>query len=490
MSESNWEPGQFKPLPGMRDQGSEEYEALGEAQQRLQDLLASYGYEVINPPVLEPADLYLRRSGGELSSKLYSFTDRGGEKIGLRPEFTASAIRFFLSREKTLPLPVRWQYAGPVFRYEATPGWGYRQFHQLGAELIGSADARADCEVLSLAWGVLSQLGIPGCKLVVSHVGVVDDLLRALQISDGMRLFLLESLPEVSKGGNSLEQVKERARERGLLQDPAGKVQWESIFRGLGEEGARSLINELVHGLGEGAVGSRSPTEVVDRFLQRMRGADEPQRLEKAFQLAAGLTGIRGEPAHARRGIRTLAKEFKLDASLFKPLADVLALIEEGVHGDMPVSIDFGFTRGIGYYSGLIFNIYHGEPSEGAAIGGGGRYDGLVRSLGGAREVPAIGFAFNLERLLDIIALGGAPQKKKSVPERVLVVPESLEAHNEALSAAADLRAKGLVVEMEVNDRHLDESLRYARSRGIRRVMRVDKGGKVVEMNSREKVRR
>ena len=127
------------PLMGMRDLFEEENRHKLRVQNELQAALSLCGYRTIDTPVLEPTDIFLRKSGGELASQMYSFVEPGGHQVSLRPEFTSQVIRLFLQQEGAHSLPVRWQYAGPVFRYTAGEVGHGRQFTQVGAELIGAA---------------------------------------------------------------------------------------------------------------------------------------------------------------------------------------------------------------------------------------------------------------------------------------------------------------------------------------------------------------
>ena len=136
-------------LPGTSDKNSAEIEYLRSIEEPVQGLLASHDYSSIQTPVIEYTDLFLRKSGGELASRLYSFQDPGGKYVSLRPEFTSSCIRYFIENQQDLEVPLRIQYAGPVFRYN--PGTGYTESYQIGAELIGIDSPDSDAEILSLA---------------------------------------------------------------------------------------------------------------------------------------------------------------------------------------------------------------------------------------------------------------------------------------------------------------------------------------------------
>ena len=127
----------------------------------LAELFARRGYEPVDTPLLEETELFIRKSGGDLSSRLYSFREPGGYDVSLRPEFTAQVLRL-AAMSRLDDLPARFQYAGPVFRYPARddgerPDSG--QFWQCGAEIVGPRSAAADGEIIAMAMEGLSSAG-------------------------------------------------------------------------------------------------------------------------------------------------------------------------------------------------------------------------------------------------------------------------------------------------------------------------------------------
>ena len=139
----------FSPSRGMRDLSQREYSSMSAHQKKLQQHLDLHGYDAIDVPLLEETELFLRKSGGELAARLYSFTDPSGWRVSLRPEFTSSVIRRYLqeAEQGAQSFPRRFQYAGPVFRFEPADKGGGRQFTQVGAELIGVEAPWADAVI-------------------------------------------------------------------------------------------------------------------------------------------------------------------------------------------------------------------------------------------------------------------------------------------------------------------------------------------------------
>ena len=168
---------QIPTLPGMRDSDSSSHGRILDAAQAVSACFTGRGYELIDTPLLEETELFVRKSGGELTSRLYSFTDPGGNRVSLRPEFTSSVIRFFVQEQASLSVPARLQYSGPVFRYESGAGEGYRQFTQVGVELVGAGGVDADAEIISLAWEGLDRAGLDSRLIRIGHLGVLRGIL-------------------------------------------------------------------------------------------------------------------------------------------------------------------------------------------------------------------------------------------------------------------------------------------------------------------------
>ena len=121
----------------MRDSAGLSYHQFKSVVKTVSSFFECSGYELIDTPLLEKAELFVRKSGVEMSSQIYTFVDPGGIRVSLRPEFTSSVIRHFIQGTESKTLPIRWQYSGPVFRYHNNDDGTYHQFTQLGAELIG-----------------------------------------------------------------------------------------------------------------------------------------------------------------------------------------------------------------------------------------------------------------------------------------------------------------------------------------------------------------
>ena len=278
---------------------------IDDVRSRLQTFLARRGYRRVATPMLEPTDLFLRKSGGELAARLYSFTDPRGSGVSLRPEFTSSVVRAFVDGSLRGPLPQRWMYAGPVFRYESEDGAG--EFEQCGAEMLGAGTAAADAEVLALAAQGLSALGVSGHRLRIGHMGVVAAMLTALGLSERARVFVMRSLAPLGSGEESIEDIRGRAEGLGLL-NPETARSPARITRGMSMEDASATVRGLIGRGAAGARGRRTPDEVLQRYLGKLRDAEAPETLDRGLALCQELAGIAGPPERVRPRLSRIAR--------------------------------------------------------------------------------------------------------------------------------------------------------------------------------------
>ena len=196
-------------LQGMHDLSEDALRLKLDLQERLCQLLGGYGYRQLETPVLEPTELFLRKSGGELASQLYSFTDAGSNSVSLRPEFTSPIMRHYLENADGISLPARWQYCGPVFRFDVSHPEASGQFTQVGGELIGSAEIAADVELLNLALAVPSQLGLDGWSLQLADLDILDSLLDPVGVSDRAKSFIIQNMPQLREGRSVVPDILE-----------------------------------------------------------------------------------------------------------------------------------------------------------------------------------------------------------------------------------------------------------------------------------------
>lgn len=395
-------------LSGMRDVVGHAHEQRARAIERLRDLLDGLGYTTIDTPLLEETELFVRKSGGELTSSLYSFTDPGGHRVSLRPEFTSAAIRHLIEERATRSLPARLQYAGPVFRYQAGDAGGYRQFTQFGAELVGAGGVDADAEVLHLAWEGLHRLGIDA-RLRVGHVGVLYRLLGAFELSDRAKVFIVSNIGGLSDGTIGREAMMGRAAEAGILEQHSeqhgeqdGRLHPRPPTEGVGVEAAREFVEGILSESMPSPLGRRTSEQIVARLIRKLGETDAPSVFDEGLSFVSELVRLEGPPEQVLGQARGVAADRGAPAGELDELAGIVEMcVTKGVPEGL-ITLDLGLARGISYYTGVVFTLSYGSGEGVVLLGSGGRYDGLVRALGGSEDVPALGYAYNLE---DVVAL-------------------------------------------------------------------------------------
>lgn len=458
----------------------------------LRSVFELYGYQGIDTPVIENLDLFLRKSGEEIAARMYTFT-HWNRQLCLRPEFTASVMRAYVNHLQDRPLPVRLHYSGPTFRYEKPQRGRYRQFTETGIECIGGAGPAADAEVLRVATRCLETLGLASYRLVVGHLGVVLQLLAQLGIDEHGQSLILGSMEPLARRKVERAAVVERiltllgsparSSDDGRAEEAADDATLPSLLRQFGPEGAARVTADLLERANlslEG--GSRTPREIVERLLAKANRPDPSAAVHTAAAFIARLNELAGPPDAALPALAELLREYRLDPSPLREVEEALDLF--AAHGGRAseIVVDLSLGRGLRYYTGLVFEIYHDGAGASLQLCGGGRYDDLIRALGGREAVPACGFSFGLERL-DLVLHGGRALDGGASVD-VLLAPLSRAELPTAAMLAERLRDTGLRVELDVRLRGARGALRHADRVGIPLVAllgeREERAGEVV----------
>lgn len=353
----------------------------------MREVFARYGYGEIRTPIFEHTELFARGIGEDtdvVEKEMYSFEDRGERSLTLRPEGTAGAVRAYLERRlDTEPQPVKLWYAGPMFRYERPQAGRARQFHQLGAECIGTEDPAADVEVIAMVAALFRRLGLTKYELHLNSIGCP------------------ECRPAyVRKLRAALEPV------RGSLCKSCQDRFERNTLRVL--DCKRESCREL----------TKNAPVILDSLC---RDCD-------------------GHFAQVRRYLDELA---------------------------IPYVINTRLVRGLDYYTRTVFEFLSPHLGAQDALGGGGRYDGLVETLGGP-PTPAVGFAAGMERIL--LATEGLDQPETaSVDAYVATLGDA--GRRVGVVLAERLRRVGLRVELDYMERSLRAQMRQANRLGAKSVL-------------------
>nr|WP_137676831.1 histidine--tRNA ligase [Parerythrobacter lutipelagi] len=326
-----------------------------------------YRFRRAEMPVFEKTEVFARSIGETtdiVSKEMYSFDDRGGESLTLRPEFTAGIARAYLTNGWQQHAPLKLATHGPLFRYERPQKGRYRQFHQIDAEIIGAAEPQADVELLAMADQIIRELGIEDVTLHLNTLGDGDS-------REAWRAALVEYFSAVR--GELSEDSQERL-EKNPLRILDSKDPRDRKFLG------------------------NAPR--IDDFL-----TDEAKAFFEAVTSGLDAAGVKWTRAES-------------------------------------------LVRGLDYYRHTAFEFIPDEGSEAAGklgsqstILGGGRYDGLMESLGGA-STPAVGWAAGIERLAMLVG------ENDQAPADVIVIVEDDSFIGQGISALRLLRQDGLTAEL------------------------------------------
>lgn len=357
---------------------------------------AAAGFVRFDPPILQPADIFLDLSGETIRRSMFLTVDEDGRELCLRPELTIPVARAVIAEKRTLPAAV--SYLGPVFRFG---GGDEGEVLQAGVESFGRTDvAAADAEILALALEACAGSGIARPVIRLGDVGLFAALLDALPLAPALRRRLLKEF-----GQGRIEANLRAAPDASPAVTPHAGVL--AALAGADPAAARALVTDLLSIAGISTVGGRSVSEIAERFLeQAARDAGAGLSGETAQILHAYLA-ISGAPDAAEARLRKLAAEAELDlaAALDAFAARNAALAARGVAiGDIAFASAFG--RPLDYYSGMVFELHDPSGCIAGPLAAGGRYDRLLPRLAGAPSnghgaptVAAVGCAVWVARL-------------------------------------------------------------------------------------------
>ncbi|HKV57035.1 MAG TPA: histidine--tRNA ligase [Ktedonobacteraceae bacterium] len=445
-------------LRGMHDLLPDAYLSQHSVIECLSAFLARAGYDRVDAPLLENSDLFLASFGQELWQNLYTFRLHNRD-LCLRPEYTASICRLYLDHYQHNPLPLRFQYAGPVFRYE-TPGRGrYRQHTQLGIELLGGHAVSADGEILQLACEALNELHVPRYRLELGHVGVASGFIQRLRLDEQAAHLLLSLMEQISRS----PQGEQAAHARLEMLYPADVGEARSNDTGPNTD--ERFLTSLLNGVTVLDADDESRQEIVDRFLWKMGRGEQRRQILYALDLLRELHSAAGSPPQAFATLRDILGRYQIDAAPLAELEQLVTVVEQsGVPRDC-ISLNLALGRGVSYYTGLVFEI-HAQDAGGndTQICGGGRYDSLMQAVGGARAVKSCGFAFGVERLLALM-----PEKEASLAQRTqaIIIPISSQDMPYALQVARAVRMHGIRSEVDISGHGLSAGLKLAAKKRI-----------------------
>ena len=430
----------FKPKArtprGFRDMAGAELRLQNHMLATISEVYEAYGFEALDTSAFEYADALGKflPDDDRPNEGVFALEDDDGQWMSLRYDLTAPLARHVAEHYDRLPKPLRRYQFGPVWRNEK-PGPGrYRQFMQIDADTVGAGNQAADAEICMMAADCMEALGIArGDYLVrINNRKIMDGLLEAIGLDpqaddfESRRLTILRAMDKYDRLG--LDGVK------ALL-----------------GEGRKDESGDFTKGAGLDA----GQIETVAKMVSI--GASDR---------AAALTGMAALVADTQSGATGLA-ELREMADIFDALG----------YGADRLAIDPSVVRGLGYYTGPVYEIEltfeaqdeDGELARFGSVGGGGRYDDLVKRFKGI-EIPATGISIGVSRLAAALTLLGKGDVAAPAPLVVVTVMDK-ETRPALMALVGELRAAGVRAEIYMGDSAMKAQLRYADARGARFVV-------------------
>ncbi|MFC8681672.1 histidine--tRNA ligase [Microbacterium ureisolvens] len=387
----------------------------------------AHGFDEIETPVMEEYSRLHAGIGGDNEKLAYNVLKRGLDAdairaaaddpanltdLGLRYDLTVPLARFYATNRGQLPSVFRAIQIAPVWRAERPQKGRYRQFVQCDIDIIGDASARAEAELVVATLDAVDALGLEGGSVRINDRRVLDWMLDSFGFGAEERPGVLITIDKLDKIGP--DGIVAELRERGAT--PAAVDAFDAFLRRpmtleYNPYGERQIRKALPDG---------APAEIVEH-----------------------LVGIGEAVAAARASTGSAASA---------------EAASEGLAGDIPLVFDPFLVRGMGYYTGTIFELAH--PSVDYSLGGGGRYDGMIgRFLG--QDAPAVGFSIGFERIVDLVT-----ERTDAAAPAVVLVHDRDVPQGELLALKAGLVAQGSRVRLEQRTKNLKALLERAAADG------------------------
>jgi ATP phosphoribosyltransferase regulatory subunit len=379
--------------PSLFDQLADELAACQTIIRQLQTPLDEFGYDLVDTPLIEQADLFLIKAGDAAINRLVTF-DLPGRTLCLRPEFTVPAARLYIEHFQDRPGAVRLQFAGPIVQYERLGHSHIWQQNAVGAELLNERGPAADAEIIALAGKMLDAVGVCRWRLIIGHSGLVGRFLDRYDLNRQMRRLVLEQLPILRTGPEGYAQARAAIIDSQPLLANDVSLAPTNGWHPDAETALQALLQATPQ---RGPSGGRTREEIARRLLSKQQQTDQRAGALAALEDFRAIVERFRTPAEVARAVddpalRTIATE----------LADTFErLVGYGLPAGR-IGFDLTFTRNLDYYTGIVFE-YRTPPDAGdLLLTGGGRYDELIRLLGARRDVPAVGLMTYVERLRQV----------------------------------------------------------------------------------------
>lgn len=347
-------------------------------EEKVKKIFENTGMKEIRVPVFEHTELFSRGVGETtdvVQKEMYTFEDKGGRSITLRPEGTAGVVRSYIENGMaSMPTPIKLWYEMAMYRYENVQKGRLREFRQIGTEILGTSSYLADVEAIMLGVRIFEELNIPNVKLNLNSIGCPE---CRKKYQDALREFIRPNLDKYCD---------------------TCKTRYE-----------------------------KNPMRILDCKEKRCKEMNQGAPIILDY--------LCDDCREHFENVKTMLTKLGVD-----------------------YEIDAGIVRGLDYYTRTVFEFV--SEDDGLTVLGGGRYDGLVKEVGG-QDTPAVGFAMGVERLLEVFDRYNKDLvKEKSMDLYIANIGEK--ANDFATKLVLELRSAGVFVEKDICERSLKAQFKYA----------------------------
>lgn len=392
----------------------------------LQRHMNLFGYTLIDMPIIADADIFLTRAGNSIVEQLFTF-ERFGRMLALRPEFTALLANQYA--QNNLSEAVRWQLSGSIFIDDPSDYSFQYQQHNIGAEFIGEKSALADAEIMAMAVKGIEELKIDNWQLIVGHVGLQLHLLNQFGLDRRTQQLLLTQRERLKQDGK--QAVLDYLSQILMVSDENTRAN-----RSNGEETQQMLDILLDSTRYTSTMGGRTRHDIAGRIMQKHDRGLERNKISQALDFLQDWGNIRGPLDDVLDDISSLiSKDDTQGKMILDNWIEVLNMVSSYGIAPSQIIVQPDLTKNWDYYTGFVFGI----RSNDVYVASGGRYDGLTRLLGSDEEIPAVGFAYYTQALINALT---ALNVQAQVPR--------ISSHNleDAIVWAQNLRSAGIAVEL------------------------------------------
>ncbi len=377
----------------MTGRSSSEREALAKQNAAIMAVFERAGFDHIAPDIIQPADIFLERSGEDIRARTFVFNDPDGNELCLRPDLTVPACRYHLTHAPTKE--ARYCYLGTAFRFP-DEALSPQEFNQAGCEWYGGTNPIAEeARLLKLATSGLEAAGLTGFKITIGDLGLFAALLEDTDMPARWRRRLEHQFWRPSAFRTLLSSfVEAQAKSRTSISDNVDRV---------GHVDAITVVSAVLQERGLPIVTDRTIENIAARLDEKHADRSEARLPASAAKRIEDYLALQGSASDVATQLKALGSGAHFTKAIETYNARLEALEDLGLN-PRRFSFNGSFGRELEYYTGLVFQIDVVTRNQPLTVAGGGRYDDLLKDLGAPNAIPAAGFAIHAERLRAVLS--------------------------------------------------------------------------------------